>query len=368
MNAVLKKIINQQMDAFKSDMYSFISILTTPYKKGIILFATLLSFHFSQAQLDVKFTADKSSVCVNGSVTFTDQSLLNGVSLTAANTPSYSWTFQDPNLNLGVPTTTTSPTFSKTFTKGGIWHITLEVDLGTYKSSFVGIIFVAENPVVDFIPDVKQGCMPLAVKFTDKTVPFSSTGTDQDGNPVNYTDIIVSRDWDFDGASSLGQTNPSIDYIYKYASTYSPKLVVKTKSGCVSPALQKIGLITVLQTPTVPSFDPPSLTSTCSFPVQGSPNNVSAASTYAWTIDGSATFDNPSLATPKITFPKEGTYSITLTVASGNGCKNFITNSITLLPNASGTDFSTPPGDLCQNASFTFVRTSTPSTPSTPTS
>ena len=211
MNAVLNKIINQQMDAFKSDMYSFISILTTPYKKGIILFATLLSFHFSQAQLDVKFTSDKSSVCVNGSVTFTDQSLLNGVSLTAANTPSYSWTFQEPNGNLGVPTTTTSPTFSKTFTKGGIWHITLEVDLGTYKSSFVGIIFVAESPVVDFIPDVKQGCMPLAVKFTDKTVPFSSTGTDQDGNPVNYTDIIVSRDWDFDGASSLGQTNPSID-------------------------------------------------------------------------------------------------------------------------------------------------------------
>ncbi len=360
MNAVFKKIINQQVDALKGEIGPSISILTAQYKKGIIFFAALLSFHFSQAQLVANFNPTQSSVCVNAPAYFFDQSKFNNVPLDPLQTPVYTWTFDDgAGHKLSPPTNTKNP--QMIFPTGGVWQITLDVVYNGNLASKTGMIFVADNPTIQFTSNKYRGCMPLGVVFTDNTAPYSSL--DRVSN-VNNVDTILNRTWDFgDGITTSGPSLKSTSHTYNVAATYSPTLIVTTKAGCTA-SFMFTDMITV-DPAVLASFNPPVLSIACQFPTTSiQPTNVGAANAYFWTIDGGATITNSTSQYPNITFPKEGTYNLTLKVISVNGCENTITKSIIVPPISNTTDFSTPTGlAACQNTSFAFVRKNTPATP-----
>jgi len=359
MNAVLNKIINQQMDAFKADTCSSISKLSAEYKKGIALLAVLLLFHFSQAQLIANFNPTQSSICVNTPVSFFDQSKFNGFPLPAS-TPIYTWTFDDGAGHKLRPQANTRD-IQMVFTSGGIWQITMDVEYNGLKESKTGMIFVADNPNVAFSSNKADGCMPLGVVFTDNTAPYSSL--DKVTN-MNNVDTILNRTWDFgDGITTTGPSLKSTSHTYNQAATYSPTLIVTTKAGCTA-SYMFTDMITI-DPAVLASFNPPVLSIACEFPTTPvQPTNVGVANAYFWTIDGGASIINNEIQWPNISFPKAGTYNLTLKVTSVNGCENSITKSLLVPPISNTTDFSTPPSlAACQNTAFTFVRKNTPTAP-----
>ncbi len=360
MNAVLKKIINQQMDAFNANICSSISKLPDQYKKRIALLAiVLLSLHFSQAQLIANFNPTQSSLCVNTPANFFDQSKFAGLPLPAS-TPIYTWTFDDGAGHKLRPQANTRD-IQMVFTSGGIWQITMDVEYNGFKDSKTGMIFVADNPAVQFTANKNRGCMPLSLVFTDNTIPFS--GLDKLTN-INYVDAIISRTWDFDdGYTSSDPVLKSTSHTYNNAAIYSPTLIVTTKLGCTA-NFRFTDMITV-DPAVLASFDAPIVSIACEFPTNPvQPTNVGLANAYLWTIDGGASITNSTAQYPDIRFPKAGTYTLTLKVTSVNGCENSITKSIDVPPIANSTDFSTPAGlTACQNTAFTFVRKNTPTTP-----
>ena len=360
MNAVLKKIINQQMDAFNANICSSISKLPDQYKKRIALLAiVLLSLHFSQAQLIANFNPTQSSLCVNTPANFFDQSKFAGLPLPAS-TPIYTWTFDDGAGHKLRPQANTRD-IQMVFTSGGIWQITMDVEYNGFKDSKTGMIFVADNPAVQFTANKNRGCMPLSLVFTDNTIPFS--GLDKLTN-INYVDAIISRTWDFDdGYTSSDPVLKSIPHTYNTAAVYSPTLILTTKSGCTA-NLRFTDMITV-DPAVLATFDAPILSVACEFPtIPVQPTNVGVALAYSWTIDGGASIGSSSTQYPNISFPHPGTYKLTLKVTSVNGCENSITKSIDVPAIANATDFSTPAGlTACQNTAFTFVRKNTPTAP-----
>jgi gliding motility-associated-like protein len=360
MNAVLNKIINQQMDAYKADICSTISKLPAEYKKAIALLTVVLSVHFSQAQLIANFSPTQSSVCVNSAAFFFDQSKFNNVPLDPAQVPIYTWTFDDgAGHKLSPPTNTKDP--QMIFSTAGVWQITLDVTYNGNTDSKTGMIFVADDPIVQFTSNKNRGCMPLGVVFTDNTTPYASL--DKVTN-VNNVDTILNRTWDFgDGITTSGPSLKSTSHTYNVAAIYSPTLIVTTKAGCTA-SFMFTDMITV--DPTVlASFIPPVLSIACEFPsTPVQPTNVVVANAYLWTIDGGASMTDSTGRYPNISFPKAGTYNLTLKVTSINGCENSITKSVVVPPVSNATDFSTPPSLVaCQNTSFTFVRANTPTAP-----
>ena len=347
------------MYSIHTNTFPFISVISNRLIRGIFILLLVLTFQVSKAQLVANFNPTQSSICVNSPVFFFDQSRFNGSPLPLT-TPIYKWQFDDgAGPVISPPTNARNPQII--FPRGGVWQITLDVTYGGSTDSKTGVIFVADNPAVQFSANNPRGCMPFGVVFSDNTIPF--TGLDKVAN-VNYVDTIIDRTWDFgDGITISGSALKSTSHTYNLAATYSPTLIVTTKAGCTS-TFMFTDMITV-DPAVLASFDPPVLSIACEFPsTPVQPTNVGVAYSYLWTIDGGATITNKTGQLPNISFPKAGTYNLTLKVTSVNGCENSITKSIVVPPISNTTDFSTPTNlTACQNTSFTYVRATTPNAP-----
>lgn len=156
----------------------------------------------------------------------------------------------------------------------------------------------------DFNADVRQGCAPVLVQFTDNST----------GNPTSYL-------WDFgNGSAPVSVKNPST--IYFNPGTYNVKLVIRGASGADS--ITKNQFITVNAQPTV-DFTV-SDTGGCSpLNVQftdKSVANTGTISSYAWDFGDGTTSTSPS---PLHTYSINGDFTINLKVTNSTGCSKILT-------------------------------------------
>ncbi|MCB9262117.1 MAG: gliding motility-associated C-terminal domain-containing protein [Flavobacteriales bacterium] len=190
---------------------------------------------------------------------------------------------------------------------------------------------VTPNPVASFT---------AANECEDSTVMFNNTSSIAEGNVTAYT-------WYFgDGDSSK---NASPVHVYKAAGTYNVRLVAWSDNGCRGEVTQSI---TVYPNP-IANFTAANVCQNDVFSATDK-STVSSGNIVSWYWmfgDGTtSTAQNPTHR-----YSASGTYQVTLTVTTNNGCTNTITKDVTvyILPEA---NFVAAP--VCENNAMQFVNAS----------
>lgn len=169
-------------------------------------------------------------------------------------------------------------------------------------------IVVNPLPDSDFTADTLNGCSPVTVHFT--------------------TDPSVTASlWEF-GDNTTSNTAGVAEHIFQTAGTYSITLT-NTFNGCSS-STTKTNYITVFPTPTAGFSMSPQVLSENETNTQFDNLSVDAG-TYSWTFGdgGTSSLENPSHEFPKV----PGSYEVTLTATSPNGCTDIATRVVTVREN-----------------------------------
>ncbi|MCB9234611.1 MAG: choice-of-anchor L domain-containing protein [Bacteroidia bacterium] len=175
------------------------------------------------------------------------------------------------------------------------------------------------------------------------------------GSPTTFTDQstfppgpITAWTWDFGDGGTASTANPQ--HTYTSAGTYTATLTVNTIDGCTD---SYSNTVTVNPLPTS-SF---TYSGVCfGHPTLFTDNSsISSGTITAWDWDfgdaNTSTQQNPSYI-----YSAPGTYSVTLTTTSGNGCNNSFTQSITINPSPQP-DYDALP--VCLNEVTNFINTTT---------
>jgi len=261
----------------------------------------------------VSFTAPDTAACPGATLSFSSTSTLG-----VPGTGTYLWVFGD-----GGPTANTADA-SHTFANPGYYNITLSVTNadGCVTSLTKGAyVHIYTPPVAAFSATSAYFChAPGHAVFNN-----ISTGT----APLSYV-------WNFgDGSSTSTDANPTHDY--SSPGSYPVTLTVTDGHGCVTtitvPNYIFVGNITANFTgaSTACVFTPVTFTNTSSTHI---------SSSWSFGDGGSSTADNGTH-----TYSAPGTYTVTLVVFDGH-CYDTVSNTITILPEPTGT-FSWTPTNPC---------------------
>lgn len=226
----------------------------------------------------------------------------------------------------------------KTFLTPGTYDVTVVNQYEGCRDSITKQITITGKPVVDFtVVDSISCSAPFTVQFTD------------------VTPGATSWLWDFGDGNTSTLQNPS--HTYQDFGEYSVSLTVSTGPGCsnsiVKPAIIKIRPITM-------SINAPA--GGCvpfTYTPQATVSSIDNIVSYQWDLgEPGAVFtgENP----PPYTYNNPGTYAVTLTVTTEQGCVQTLT-----VPNAvqTGTppiaDFSFSPNNVCASEMILFQNQST---------
>ncbi|HET6228216.1 MAG TPA: PKD domain-containing protein [Bacteroidia bacterium] len=239
-----------------------------------------------------------SEVCVGSPTSFNDKSTQTD---NTDNIYRWIWNFGDKSALSSMQ----SPTH--TYSKEGTYTTTLIV---TTKQGCVGTatkdVIVRPRPTAKFT--ATPLCLSEPVKFTDKsTVPDPQAG-----------DAIVEWYWSYkdrkDGHSTL--QNPT--NLYDTSSVYYPTLVVKSRFGCIDSTKIALNL------PPLPfvNFDADKYENCVPLDVNMLDFSFSSSDkikTWEWDFGDNSQKD--TARNPHHTYGIPGTYDVSLTVSTANGCK-----------------------------------------------
>lgn len=267
-------------------------------------------------------TADftTGAVCDGSPVSFTDLSTISTGTIT-----DWLWDFGD-----GQTSSTQNPTH--TYSTANTYNVTLTI---TSNSGCVAMVTnpvtVNPNPVADF--SFNNSCVNVAVNFTDASTISSGS--------------IQSWQWDFGNSTTSNQQNPS--KTYSAANTYTVSLTVTSDQGC-----------TASTTETVTISPNPTASYTISAVCEGEPtvftdnSTVNPGSITAWLWDFGDS-QTSSVQNPTHSYSSSGSYNVSLTVTSSDGCSATSVQGATVNPGPTA-DFSAP--DVCEGLATAFTNLS----------
>ncbi len=334
----------------------------------LLIFITLSSFvTFSQAPT-AQFTATNLTACAGFPINFVNQSTPGGSPLTG-----YSWDFGDGN-------SASTENASHSYTNGGTYTVTLVASAANGQADAevkTAYITIYPNPVSAFTTSGNGCTVPFGVTFSNGSatgagityawtfgngqtsvaqnppmVTYSSAGTfdvtltvtnTTTGCTSNITHSLVVNDfaagidapasacvgvpvpmldnstvganswiWSSGAGQTVAQQNPT--FVYSTPGTYIITLTSQnTTSGCQSTVTKQI----IIYPNPIPAFTasqqigctPSTITFT---------NNSPAGTDFEWDFGDGQTYtgQNP----PPHVYSAEGTYDVTLTMTSVNGC------------------------------------------------
>jgi len=195
-------------------------------------------------------------------------------------------------------------------------------------------VHIGPTLIPSFTVNDSGGCAPLGIQY-NCTVPNALTWS-----------------WDFGDGNTSSQPNPQ--HLYQNPGTYSVSLSVTTQNGCNG----SVSIQDLIHADSVPSVgftivqDSGCAPFTASF-INQSNNNLSCI----WDFGNGRT---SSLHSPTETYPNDGTYPVSLTVSTPNGCANSITsphNIVVIDPKAG---FVGTPLMGCQSMTVQFTHLGSP--------
>jgi len=247
------------------------------------------------------------SGCVNSPVTF--------INTSTGTITSFNWTFGDGNIS-------SQANGSNSYASSGNFHVTLTASNTAGCQNFLTKDFsVYSNPQPDFVIEAPPySCANYPAQFDNNTLPLTDSN-------------ITSWAWSFGDAANgtSSQKNPS--YMYTTAANYNVILQATSNFGCTA-AKQKS--VTINPSPTAGFINSPACVNQNTVFTDASTGNITS---YQWLIQGTAfTGANP----PPYVFKSAGTYPVSLTTTSGNGCKNQLVKNI-IVPIPPVMDFTYQP-------------------------
>lgn len=252
-----------------------------------------------------------------------------GQQVNANNTSSTGFTY---DWDFGNGDTDTAYNATSTYAAAGNYTVTLIIMSGVAcGDTATQTVTVYDTPVADFT-FINQ-CLGTAIPFTDQSTVLSGT--------------IAQWDWDFgDGSGTSALQNPS--YSYTPDGSNDVTLTVTSSNGCVDSVTQSVTTYPIPAAAFV-------MTSVCEGAVTGYTNQSTVSSgTIAindWDFgDGT----NSALANPTHIYPGDGTFSVTLTVTSSNGCVDSTTQNATVYPEAT-VNFSADVTQSCSPLCFNLT-------------
>lgn len=303
--------------------------------KIVRIFVLLASFLMStiDARSDVvaAFTANNTSGCGTFVVNFINQSTGTGV-LT------YSWDFGNGNVS-----TQANP--SALYSQPGTYTVSLSVSNGVNADQVVQVnyITVFSLPQPNFSASPIAGCPPLAVDFSDTSVPGSAP--------------IQSITWDFgDGNISTGT---ALSHVYTQPGSYTVSMIITDQNGCSAnqsfPASIQVNTNAPVAEFTVND------STLCTAPFTANFSNLSVGSgliNYFWDFGDGTTSTQPS---PNHTYASAGNYSVSLTATYATGCSDVEvkTNYITAVGNTNPA-FTATDTAVCAGEGVVFTNSTIP--------
>jgi gliding motility-associated-like protein len=246
---------------------------------------------------------------------------------TSTGATNYQWNFGNGN-------TSTQQSPSHQYAAPGTYNVTLTVSTAAGCSdNTAGTVTIHPMPSAAFT--AANVCEGNNVNFTSQS--NVATGT------------ITNYNWNF-GQGTSNQQNPS--HLYNGANTYNVTLQVTTDNGCMADVTQPV---TVHPVPVV-DFSPNDVclgTSTVFSDLsQVASGNIA---NWNWNFGNGNTSAQQS---PSHTYGAIGTYQVTLTVNTNNGCTGTSTQSVVVHPNPV-VSFTADVLDGCDPVCPQFTNTST---------
>lgn len=192
----------------------------------------------------------------------------------------------------------------------------------------------------------------------DPTVAINGPYATCPGTPVQMTATTtgtgLSYAWSVNGGSFDNPSSASPFYTMMTPGTYTVTLDITTADGCTASATTEVTVESSLDV----SINPEDAV-TCVGQTINFSSNVSSGSglSYAWSASA-GTFDDPTSATPVYSMMVPGTYDITLTVTSNNGCSGSATTTVTIDPNPTVEISPTNPS-ICSGEQISFTTNAT---------
>jgi PKD repeat protein len=254
---------------------------------------------------------------------------INSSSISDVSTLTFEWDFGNPLVTTDV-STTENPNY--TYSNDANYTVTLVV-----KSSYLcedattKSISVYPLPVANF--SIANACFGQITAFSNSSsVP----------PPYGLTYV-----WDFDDGTSSTEFEP----LNTFSSTgsYDVSLSVTSNTGCVDELTQAID---IYETP-ITSFATSNACEDTNLSIINSSSITSGSLTYLWDF-GDAT--SSTATTPVKSFIAGGSYSISLTAISDQGCTNSASSSITIYEKPIAAFIV---DNDCQDQIFSFTNTST---------
>ncbi|MGE0635668.1 MAG: PKD domain-containing protein [Bacteroidia bacterium] len=213
----------------------------------------------------------------------------------------YSWTINS------VPGNYTSP-YTATPTYTGYYVFTVDDNCGTPSYTDSILVTLYPLPVVDFSADTLSGCEPLAVRFTDNTVPA----------PAAYL-------WNFGDTHESTSSYPVNTYYQE--GLYDVQLIATTADGCVD-SLTITDMIEIFPRPTADFTLSPTVVNVLEAWINFN-DQSSGAHSWHWDFGDDST---STLINPQHFYTDTGEYRIWLTVTSQDGCKDSVQREVRITP------------------------------------
>ncbi len=270
----------------------YIAIRHVTPNKGIMMAIDDLKIIYGKQNVQlpiVDFSADKTAISTEQSITFADQS---------KNTPtSWKWTFTG-----GTPATSTAQNPTVTYDHPGVYNVELAATNadGTSTKLKTGYITVESNLTSNFSANKLEAFEGEKIIFRD----FSA------GEPTAW-------EWTFNGANTPSSTQQNPEISYPNAGTYD--VTLKVSKGANQGSKTKASYI-VIKPATIPEVDFSANTTAVQEgdKVKFKDATKGGGLNYSWTFEGAS----PPVSTeinPEVTYYNEGTYKVTLKVSNAKG-------------------------------------------------
>lgn len=250
--------------------------------------------------------------------------LLVSFSNSTSGAPGYTWDFGDGSLSSSA----SAP--SHTFTSPGSYQVLLTASQGSCLDT--ASLQIQVTPGVQAQFSASNICSGDSVRFINTSTPSAA-----------YS-------WNF-GDGSPSSTGYSVSHWYTNPGDYPVTLTVSGVGGCVSTVSDTVFVYPL----PVATFSASSTTGCDSLTVNFT-GNAGVGSIYTWNFgDGGSS----SVLSPSHTYSSAGTYSVTLTATSAEGCSatrtqlNFIQVRTSPIPS-----FSTVNQTICKNDCISFAGSS----------
>jgi gliding motility-associated-like protein len=290
----------------------------------VIFCLTCISGSYAQAPV-ANFGANMVAGCSPLIVQFSDQS--------TGGATSWYW-------DLGNGSTSSIQNPTATYTTPGTYTITLTATnaSGSNTTTKSNYITVYAGPTANFSASDTAGCTPHTVSFTDQSTTANGT--------------ITQWEWNFGDGSTSTLQHPT--HTYNLSGTFNVYLKVTTSAGCSNTLFKQQYIRAGAGAAADFIINMPNY---CEAPVTVSFTNNSQTDgtvTYSWNFGdgGTSTATNPTH-----TYNNYGSFPVTLTIQSSDGCSNSKQKTLDL--SAKNVSFSGPTS-VCVGATATFTMTSSP--------